>query len=328
MKFNTTYSSKQTQLQTLRDLSDIKSDILKFMNSRYKLISVDAPLFFEEGSDLLIDAKQVTRKVTFDFGDDYRTGVMVLSNTNWMRKMISKNKFRVNDGIYSDAAFMWRDLEENPTTSSVKRELAFQFISSESSQSFINTLTQDVYEFIVSLATKYAKKYDFRNIYPYFAEYISAQQLENEMPNNPFKTREIEYINDKNAFIFRNPGDKLFSGNVHTFIHPSLYELKKYNQILLKDRVNLDVLKVASIGVVATGKELEDQLNKHNLQNYFESKFFNSQIKEKRKIVEIKFNIPRLAMALLWKGHIGEVQAGVSNAETNSIKNRYGVKII
>ncbi|MCK5945652.1 MAG: hypothetical protein KAG04_00105 [Mycoplasmataceae bacterium] len=328
MKFNTTYSSKQSTLETLRDLSEIKKLVLDFMNSKYKFISVEPPLFFEEGSDHLIDVKQVTRKVSFDFGEEYRTGVIALSHTNWMRNIISGNDFKLNQGIYANASFIWRDLEETPTTSTAKTELSFQFVVNDSSQSALNELTQDVYEFIVKLADKYAKKYDFRNIYPYFAEYVSAQQLENSMPNNTFKTRETEFVNDKNAFIFRNPGDKLFSGDVHTFIHPSLYELKKYNQILLKDRVNFDVLKVVSIGVIATGKELQEQLNKNNLKNYFESKFFIKQMKEKRKIIEIKFNVPRLAMAVLWKGHIGEVQSGVVTAETKSIKNRYGVKII
>ena len=148
------------------------------------------------------------------------------------------------------------------------------------------------------------------------------------MPNHSFKEREIETMQKNEAFVFVSPGTYMHSGKIHTYLPPFIYDLKNQYQIILKDKINNEVLKVATISLLSGGQQMSDQLKMYNQEAYLKKDFYASLAKDEQKILEIKINFPRLMMALLQKGHIGEVQSNVISKEVKIIAKKYKVEII
>ena len=329
MKFNTTYVNNLTKFETIKSIHELKKDIVSYFSTKRNLTYIDVPAYYEEGSDFSTEPSMLTRKVTFDLGDEYKTCALSQSPSNWLRNFIVENEMEKDFCLWTQTTSIWRDNVETPTTSIQKTELTFMYEVDSIDPMMLNKLSQDIYEMIYKISSKASRKYELYNVYPYFAEYVSAQQLENEMPKQEYKFRETEVLKEKGALILRNTGDKLYSGNFHEIISPSLYDLKLYNQILLKDFINIDVLNVATVAVIATGQTLKDQLQRSGVQSTFTKKLIQNQINYvDKKIVEIKFNIPKLAMAILNKGHIGETLPGVTSNEAKNINKKYYVKIL
>lgn len=201
-------------------------------------------------------------------------------------------------------------------------------ITSDNEIQLTRDLSKKVYQIIYDLAIDVQKQYHINNIYNKHAEYITAQMLEHELPNQTPKNREIEFAIQKESYILESAGMKLLSGKHHSSIPPFLYDIKNSYQIILKDRVNYLPLKVASVSILANGNTLKDQLILNNYEKFLSTNFYNDLIQKQYKIIEIKINIPRLMMGLLAKGHIAEVQAGIISNEINQIKDRFDLEVI
>lgn len=326
MKYNTTYKQIIPLKETVKEIENIKNEIINFYNSKVILTEVISPLFLEEDNDLIIDYSLVSRDVTLDLGEQYKIAKLLQSHTNWLRSMVNRFNLKANEGLFSLGSFIWRDLPESPVSSTIRNELTIQFVLQENQdiQETLDATTVELYDLIKTLAHDIEMKYDIEDIYPKSINFVTTQMLENEMPNLTFKEREVSFIIDEEAYVLSQAGTKLHSGKIHTFIPPQLYDLKKFNQLVLKDRVNTDDIKVASIAILADGIQLSDQLSQYGY-NHIKTKQFYSELMNKKgsKTIEIKINLTRLAMALMAKGHIAETQAGVISEESNIIKTRH-----
>ncbi len=330
MRYNTTYTPKMTLKQTIKAIDKFKKEIIAEIHAMYSFTNVDPPLFLPENSELLLSLDNVTRSISFDFGDNYQVGTFLLSHSNWARNLLSKLDFQDGEGLTMDATTIWRDLPNNMISTSAKEEMTFQvrIDDEEKAEQLVHDLSQDIYEIFYNLANKAKKEFDIENVFPSFADYIPAQILENEMPNESTHQREIETALVKGAFILSKPGTRLFSSKVHSYLPPTLYDLNNFNIIVVKDRVNGEVLKIASIALMANGQQLSDQLGKYNLKEKQAIKFYSDLVKQEYKVIEIKINMPKLMMGLLGKGHIGEVQSGIVSKDVKTVSERYKVDII
>lgn len=328
MKYNTTYAPKVSLKDTIEKTEYVINKITKIIKSRYKILKLIAPSFLEEGSKELLSMTEITRPVTFDISDEYKVGQLFLSHTNWTRTMIKKLKLKDKEGVFTNATVIWRDLKINPISSIIKNELSFQIVFNKVKdiKKIVKEETELLYSIIEDLETEFSKEFELEKNFPKIVSYITAQMLVNEFPNVDKKEREKEMADELKAFILKNPGDRLFSGHIHTYIPQQLYATKNFNQIVMKDFVNSTVLKVASIAQVANGELLSDQLSLNNKSYLKENEFYAGEIKNDYNIIEIKINIGRLMMALLKKGHIAEVQPGNISDEAKIISSRYKVE--
>lgn len=328
MKFNTTYKPVIGLKDTIKILEYIKKSLSNFYHKKFKLIELDAPLFFEEDDENTIDFSQVTRDVTLDLGDTYQVAKIPLTHSNWLRNLIDRLELNDNEGLQIHEKYIWRDLVESPISTTVKNEITIQVKLKENQgqKLFLQEIVDELYSRFFQLAEDIAEKYNVKNIYPHSAAFITSQMLENEMINSSPKEREESFALDEEAFILSSAGKRMYSGKIHTFIPPQLYDLDNFHQIVFKDRVNMGVLKVASVAFLASGDTLKQQLFSYSLEELKAIDFYKKLIEQRKKILEIKINLPRLAMALLGKGHICEVQPGIISNESNIIKQRYKIE--
>lgn len=325
MKYNTTYKQLISLKDSIKWIEKFRKTLDTHFSSLYSLSEVIPPVFLDEGNEMIVDFSNLTREVTLDLGDSYKVARILQSHTNWGRDLIHRIKLEENEGIKFFGTTIWRDSPESPVSTTVREELTYMFKVSKENEikDVLKNLTKDLYQLIYVLLEQVKKEAKLDHQYPKQIKFVTAQQLENELPNLSFKEREIEALIEEEAYVFANPGKTLHSGKVHTFIPSELYDLNNFYQIVLKDRVNTDTIKVASVSVLASGELLKDQLALYDNAQQKAKTFYKDLMGREENIVEIKINLPRLAMALLAKGHIAEVQSGIISDESNSIKQRH-----
>lgn len=325
MKYNTTYKQLLSLKETLKWIERFKNKIVTHYDGLFSLIEVNPPVFVEEDSEMAIDFNFISRDVTIDLGDSYKIARLFQSHSNWARDLIARLKMNDNEGVRFYAPTIWRDIHESPTSTTVRQEMTFQFKLNVDIDfnDYLKDMARDFYKLLIEMLDEVQKETGITHQYPRDIKFISAQQLENEFSDLTFKEREIEALIEEEAYVFANAGKTLHSGKIHTFIPPQLYDLNNFYQIVLKDRINTDTIKVASVAMLSSGEQLADQLTMYDLSNLKAKNFYKELINREEKIMEVKINLPRLAMALLAKGHIAETQSGIISDESNTIKQRY-----
>ena len=329
MKYNTTYTQKVSLKDTIKTINEI---IYRFENQykrKFNTITVMPPQFVDEGNPMIINIPSITRPITFDITDGYKIGQLLITHSNWMRSLFHKLDIKEGEGIQARSNTIWRDVPVNPESDNERQELIFQYRlkDDEDVEKVIKEETKFLYSLIEEMETEFAQKFNLKKVLPENASFISAQMLENEYPTISFKEREENISDELIAFVLENPSLKLFSGHVHTYIPPEIYSLNHFNQIVIQDSVNTSVFKVASVSKIATGQVLSDQIAFSGKDELKETEFYNKQIKNDYNLIEVKINIGRVAMALLKKGHISEVQPENISDETQVISSRYKIEV-
>ena len=330
MKYNTTYTPTTNLKETLINIEKIRNYIVSFYSKKFEITKVSAPLHDLDSSEKLVNYSVITRHITFDFSNEYRVGKLFLSHTHWLHDLIIRTQLKSNEGYLIDANYLWRDIEENSSISAENEEITIQvnLDNKVDIYEFVQKEMINLYEEII----KWFKNINSKSINEVFLindiNIFSSQDLDNMMPELYPKEREERIIQDYDYFILKNPGKKLLSGKRHRYVPPTLYNLNNHYQLFIKDRINSSPLVVASVSEIISGPELFDQLRVYKETQFLESDFYNNITKNNRKIVEFKINVPKLAMIILNKGHIGEVQPGTTIKEVEHIKERYKVEII
>ena len=329
MKFNTTYTPKISLRKTIQETDRVVSWIVEHYTVNYKAYNVLVPPFLDENDDMLLNLDEITRVSTFDFAGNTKTGRALLTPSNWMRDVVFRMNAREKEGVWARTDHIWRDLPETPFSTPSRYNLTFQIKLPDDYNLAVEETRKHAAIFYSLLAKQSAifdRRYDNNTDFPEVPSFVTAQQMENEYPDMKSREKEIEFANELNAFIFSKCGKKLYSGHIHTWIPPQIYDLENFYQIVTRDSVNNEILKVASIGLLASGEILEDQLMEHNLDTLKTNNFYEKFMKKSYNIVEIKINIGRLMMALLQKGHISEVVPGVVSESSELIKEKYKIE--
>ena len=327
MKYNSTYIPKLSLLETLIAINEIQTKIESSISKLGRFWKIAPPMYLLEESKLLSDFNDVSRKVSFDSIDESKIGTLPLNLSNWAKEIIDKLELKNGQGLIYNSQTLWRDKEENTSSTLVEKELVFQLVVPKHSHlEEAKNIAKKIYELVINIANFVEDKYKIRNIYSDKIQFISAQDMENELPNEQIKNRELEFINDINSFIFSSPAKKMYSGKRHIKMPSSLYDLDNQYFLLFKDRVNIDALDIGSVSILATGDVLKKQLIEYDDDQIMSYEFINNWTQKDIKIIEVKFNLPKLMMALLEKGHISEVTSGVNSNEVQDIKKKYNIQ--
>jgi len=328
MKFNLTYSQKINLRDTIKWINHIEEVILKWAKRKFNLMNISVPQYLLEDSPLLTSNPIISRNITFDSIFENRTFSLNSSASNILRYQMDKMNFKEKEGLITKFTKIRRDIDENPITSISREEIVFQFIiNKESSIKMVNDISKQLYKKIYSIAIEIEKEYNIKNILPEELEVITSQELFNEYPDFSKDIRLETFIMETDAFILKGSGVKKFSGESDKLIESEIYDLVNYNEIYLRDTINNAPIHIATIARLASGKQLDDQLQMYEKFELKQYKFYNKLVKQKNKVIEVSISIPAIAMAILAKAHISETQPGVYTEETSTIENKYKVEV-
>lgn len=328
MKFNTTYIATINLKNTIKEIAIIKQAILDLLANEYNLLDVDIPLFLNEDDEKIVDFKTISRSLTLDFAYESQIGRFLFSPTNYLRNLMNKLDIAFENGLIGEGKFVFRDLNQTPVVSVVKQEIVVQikYENFDIAEVALKNILWKLHTKIYDLANDIYERYKVPNIVEKMPYFISAQDLEIEYPNQTYKEREIAFSQEKNAFWLVAPGKVLYSGHIHTALPMPLYDVRHFYQLVLRDRVNSNVIKPVQISILANGIQLSDQLDLYDQEKFKARNFYKKLMQEKFKVMEIRINIPRIAMAILGKGHICEVQPGIISDETEIISQKFNVE--
>ncbi len=316
MQINSTYTPNISFKKTLKAISLINEEIIKYFKNKYSITKIELPAFLRKDSDLLLSIDNITRKIKFDFGDSYDIATLPLHHANWRRLMLKKLEAEEGEVIQTEGFTIWRDEQINNVNSLVRDELTFSIVLNDDvdKKKVLGDITKEITILFEKISKLIEEEFNVKSITPKYWPTIESQLLENEMPRLNAQQKEKEILSENSGFILNQPGIKTLQGKVHRQKPPQIYDLYYQNTIIMNDRVNFLPIHVADISIYANGITLSDQMNMFALEEYLDSSFYKSIIDgEHKEAIEIKFHKSQLYMALLGKGHIGEVQANVES---------------
>ncbi|TCG11510.1 hypothetical protein [Mycoplasma todarodis] len=316
MQINSTYTPNISMKDTLRAISLINELIIKHFKEKYEITKIELPAFYRKDSELLLPIDNITRKIKFDFGESYDIATFPLHYANWRRLMLKKLEAESGEAIQTEGFTVWRDEEVSNVNSLVRDELTFSIVLEDevNKKKVLSSITKEVTILINKIGQIIEEEYQVKKKTPNYWPTIETQLLENEMPRLDAQQKEKEILGEYSGFILNQPGKKTLQGKVHRQKPPQVYDLYYQNTIIINDRVNYLPIHVADISFYANKTTLSDQLNMFTLEEYTDSPFYKSIIDgEHKEAIEIKIHKSQLYMALLGKGHIGEVQANVES---------------
>ncbi len=319
MQINSTYTPTLSMKDTLKAISSINETIIKHFQEKYSITKIELPAFFRKDSDLLLPIDNITRKIQFDFGDSYDIATFPLHYANWRRLMLNKLEAEPNEVIQTEGFTIWRDEAINNVNSLVRDELTFSIVLKKDvdKRKVLIKITKEITKLLEQISINLEEEFKIKPKTPKYWPTIESQLLENEMPRLSAQQKEKEILTDYSGFILNQPGIKTLQGKILRPKPPQVYDLYFQNSIIMNDSINYLPIHIIDISFYANGKTLSDQMSLFDLEEYSSRSFYKSIIDgEHPEAIEVKIHKSQLYMALLGKGHIGEIQANVESLKT------------
>ena len=283
---------------------------------------VSAPLFVQAQTGLNDDLNGVERPVSFDVPFAQKDAQVVHSLAKWKRMALYRYHFSVGEGLYTDMNAIRRD-EELDNLHSVyvdqwdwEKVLAPRDRNLEYLKSTVEAIAQAIRETQATVCAAFP----VLNKLPKVADevsFVTALELEETWPDKTPKEREKLWVKDHPLTFLMGIGAPLKSGKPHDGRAPDYDDWSLNGDLLVWNSVLEDALELSSMGIRVDPAALDRQLaaSGHDERRGLE---FHKLLLEGKLPLTIGGGIgqSRLCMYLLGRAHIGEVQAGIWDAET------------
>ena len=318
------YKMPLTNNELQRAIELIHADFQHNLTVRLNLHRVSAPLFVDGATGLNDDLNGVERPVTFDIPDVGTDGQVVHSLAKWKRLALKRYEFKLGTGLYTDMNAIRRDeVVDNLHSIYVDQWDWEKHIDPQNRNVlYLKDTVREIVGCICDTATA------LRNAFPVLTfrpdrdvYFITTQELEDRFPNLTPNERELEICRLHHTVFLMQIGKTLKSGSKHDGRAPDYDDWTTESEngykglngdILVWNDVLGSAFELTSMGirvdddtlrrpVAITGDEDRLQLEWHKaLLNGLFPLTIGGGIGQSR-----------LAMFLLRKKHIGEVQTSV-----------------
>ena len=283
---------------------------------------VSAPLFVEAQTGLNDDLNGVERPVSFDVPFAKKDAQVVHSLAKWKRMALYRYHFSVGEGLYTDMNAIRRD-EELDNLHSVyvdqwdwEKVLAPRDRTADYLKTTVEAIAQTLRETQATLRAAYPALNKLPRVDD-TVSFVTALELEEKWPDKTPKERERLWVKDHPLTFLMGIGAPLKSGKPHDGRAPDYDDWSLNGDLLVWNSVLQDAFELSSMGIRVSPESLDAQLTAsgHDERRSLE---FHKLLLEGKLPLTIGGGIgqSRLCMYLLGRAHIGEVQAGIWDAET------------
>ena len=283
---------------------------------------VSAPLFVEAQTGLNDDLNGVERPVSFDVPFAKKDAQVVHSLAKWKRMALYRYHFSVGEGLYTDMNAIRRD-EELDNLHSVyvdqwdwEKVLAPRDRTADYLKTTVEAIAQTLRETQATLRAAYPALNKLPRVDD-TVSFVTALELEEKWPDKTPKERERLWVKDHPLTFLMGIGAPLKSGKPHDGRAPDYDDWSLNGDLLVWNSVLEDAFELSSMGIRVSPESLDAQLTAsgHDERRTLE---FHKLLLEGKLPLTIGGGIgqSRLCMYLLGRAHIGEVQAGIWDAET------------
>jgi aspartate--ammonia ligase len=319
------YKQKLLPETTEIAIKNIKEAFQKRLSEALNLRRVTAPLFVLAGNGLNDDLNGVERPVSFPVkGMNDRRAEVVHSLAKWKRTKLAAYDIAPGYGLYTDMNAIRPDEELDNLHSLYVDQWDWErtITPAERNLSFLKKVVQDIYAAVRSVEKMIYTQ--FPHITPQLPEnitFIHSQQLLDEYPDLDSKARETEAVKKYGAIFLIGIGNPLSNGEPHDGRAPDYDDWVTPNEdgyiglngdIILWNPVLQQAFELSSMGIRVSPESLVQQLKIRGCEDRLNLPFHKALV-EGRLPLSIGGGIgqSRLAMFLLQKAHVGEVQASL-----------------
>jgi len=307
----------ETQV-AIGELKHIFSDALA---RALNLKRVSAPLFVNPSTGINDDLNGIDRPVSFTIKETGEKAEIIQSLAKWKRLALHRYDFHVGNGLYADMNAIRRDDEMDNLHSVYVDQWDWEKVICPISRNldFLQETVENIVQAIRHTGEKIKERYPILDItiLKNNVKFISSQELLNTYPHLPPKERE-HAITKKHKIVFlMQIGDKLSTGEKHDSRAPDYDDWQLNGDLLLWSDVLECAVELSSMGIRVDPPTLAAQLKKADCE-YRQNLEFHKLLLAGELPLTIGGGIgqSRLAMLLLQKAHVGEVQVSLWDDDT------------
>ncbi|MBN4089239.1 aspartate--ammonia ligase [Mycoplasma enhydrae] len=312
---NSKLSLKETQL-AIEILKDVFSHKLK---KSLNLTRVSAPLFVRSSSGLN-DGLSGEKPVSFRPKSINEKLEIVHSLAKWKRDALYRYNFDLYHGIYTDMnAIRQEEIIDNTHSFYVDQWDWEMIIAKEDRDlSFLKKIVNKIYQALKFTEKKINSTYvTLKSKLPKKIFFIDSLKLYNKFPNLSSKEREYELVKKYGAIFIYKIGYNLPDNIPHSNRAKDYDDWNLNGDLIVYDELNDIALELSSMGIRVDANSLQKQYNLP-LEEIARISSYHQAIIENKFPLTIGGGIgqSRIAMFLLEKKHIGEVQVSVWDDKT------------
>jgi len=313
------YRPRLTSGELQRAIAFIHEEFPRQLSSRMNLRKVSAPLFVDRASGLN-DIPSGGSPVSFDIPDINARAELIQSLAKWARMALKRYDFKLGTGLYASAHAVRPD-ETTDNMHSVyvdHWEWAKPIDPQNREETYLRDTVRDIVTCICDTAEALRKAFPALTFRPdrdvYF---LTAQELEDRFPEKDPRERETEICRLHRTVFVTEIGSALHSGKPHAERAPDCDDWTLNGTLFMWNPVLQQACELSNMGIGADADALRRQLKEAGCENkrflLFHQMLLNGDLPQS---IGGGIGVSRLYMLLLEACHIGEVQAGLWDADT------------
>ena len=319
------YQSKLDIYNTQRAIKFVKDTFQVSLSKKLDLLRVSAPMFVRKKSGLNDGLSGVERPVNFVLSDDEIE--IVHSLAKWKRMALAKYDIYLHKGIYTDMNAIRKDENLDFYHSIYVDQWDWEKVISNEDRtlSYLKKTVKQIYKCIYNLAVAVDKKYPcLHHDLPKDITFISSKELEKRYPDLSRKEREDAICREYKAVFLYQIGWPLKDKLPHDSRAADYDDWKLNGDILLYYPLYDMAFEISSMGIRVNKESLVKQLQYKNEEYKLENDYCKSILNDELPLsIGGGIGQSRLAMFMLEKAHIGEVQVSIwDEEETKKLKER------
>lgn len=313
-------------------IGKVKDTMIEYLSQRLNMTRVSAPLIVD-ASSTVNDQYDVEKPLTFEIPSIHVSAEVVQFLDRWTRLSLYRYDYPVGRGLYTDMNAIHRYQIPNNIHSIYADHWAWA-VHIRPTDRNLDYLYAAVSNTVMAICDT---EVTIRNIYPQLDQlpelereitYTTAQDLEEMYPDLTPEERENAFCRLHHTAFVRNVGTPLKNGQPHSRRRPDTGDWPLCGRLLFWDSVLDLALPIASMGIDVNAESLDHQLAvlggpEHN--NAYHEAIRNGTLPDD---FSGSLGQSRLAMLLLGKAHIGEVQLGVWDQETKDDCKAAGIPLL
>lgn len=321
----TTYQSVLNEMETETAVAFLKSHFAGGLSKHLKLVKVEAPLLVEQGTGINDDLNGIESPVSVNVKEMPAVSIEIVhSLAKWKRAKLARLKVITGQGLYADMKALRPDEDFSDIHSIYVDQWDWEKTMKESDRTidYLKQTVIEIYKEILDTEQQLALLYP--KLKPCLAKeitFVHSEELLQMYPQFTPKQRENEICKLLGSVFIIGIGSELSDGKKHDgrapdyddWITETLEGKKGLNgDILIWNKQLERAFEISSMGIRVSPESLKKQLHISGQENRLKLDWHQQLIKG-----ELPYTIgggigqSRLAMLLLQKKHIGEVQSSI-----------------
>jgi aspartate--ammonia ligase len=323
------YQSLLDEVETEKAISATKSYFEKSLASALNLIQVEAPLIVAKGTGINDDLNGIEDPVLVKVKEMPKQDIEIVhSLAKWKRSKLARLGSQAGEGLYTNMKALRPDENFSEVHSIYVDQWDWEKVILQSNRKldYLEHTVRTIYKSILETEKYISSLYPaIKSYLPKSITFIHSEDLQRLYPKLSPKERENEICEQKGAVFIIGIGAELADGKKHDGRAPDYDDWSTETSsgkrglngdILIWNKVLGKAFEISSMGIRVSAESLKEQLYLSEAEDRLKLDWHQQLING-----ELPYTIgggigqSRLAMLLLHKKHIGEVQSSIWPSE-------------